>query len=443
MHRRLHHGLGSARIVFLLVLTYAAAPAWASCVAFFARVSDVAMENSRAQVVIVREFDFTTMTLQFNYRGDPDEFTLVFPVPVVLTDQDVRVVDRGLIERLDTFTAPRAVRFFRGGRRGGGTARRDGGSEDAGAPDDVVRIEAEFAAGEYQIVILSATESTGLFDWLGREGFMLPEKAVPILQHYIDQGMFFLAARVTLDPQARDDFSFLSPLQMSFATRMFSLPVLMGTINAADEQDLVVYAIARDAEVRISNYPSQRLKLGTQYQPGDWSSFNQFVDAQFESSRILAEVDPPETIRRPPPPSSPPRAVAVIEYVGPVHTANPPTTDPITWVELRMLGFRGSTFPYVTRLHLRYTSDQVPEDLIFYEFPPTFFTPNFVRLPLRGDFDLDDDVDLADFLAIDACLRGAGRFPLFSECYRFDLDQDGDIDLADLLRFQASFTGSR
>ncbi len=443
MHRRLRHDLGFARIVSLLVLTYAAAPAWAFC-GFFAGVSDVGMENSRTQTVIVREFDFTTMTLQFNYSGDPDEFTVVFPVPVVLTDQDVRVVDRGLIERLDTFTAPRAVRFFRGGRRGGGTARRDGGSEDVGAPDDVVRIEAEFAAGEYQIVILSATESTGLFDWLGREGFMLPEKAVPILQHYIDQGMFFLAARVTLDPQARDDFAFLSPLQMSFETAMFGLPVLMGTINATDEQDLVVYAIARDAEVRISNYPSQRLKLGTQYQPEDWSSFNQFVDAQFHASRTLADIpaeEVPGTLRRPPPP--PPRAVAVIEYVGPVYKGDPPTTDPITWEELRMLGYRGSTFPHITRLHMRYTPDQVPEDLIFHQVQPAFFTPNFVRLPLRGDFDLDDDVDLADYLAIDACLRGAGRFPLFWECYRFDLDQDGDVDLADLLRFQASFTGSR
>ena len=437
MHRRLHHDLGFARIAALLVFTHAAAPAWAFC-GFFAGVSDGGMENSRTQTVIVREFDFTTMTLQFNYSGDPDEFTVVFPVPVVLTDQDVRVVDRALIERLDTFTAPRAVRYYGGGCwwcSGGGTRRRGGGG-GGGELDDAVRIEAEVAAGEYQIVILSATDSTGLFDWLGGEGFVLPEKAVPILQHYIDQGMYFLAARVTLEPQARDDFAFLSPLQMSFETAMFGLPVLMGTINATDEQDLVVYVIVRDAEVRTSNYRSQRLRLGAQYQPEDWSSFNQFVDAQFVATRILAEEDPDTS-------GQPPRAVAVIEYVGPVYKGDPPTTDPITWEELRRLGYRGSTFPHITRLHLRYTPDQVPEDLMFHQVPPTFFTPNFVRLPLRGDFDLDDDVDLADFLAIDACLRGAGRFPLFSECYRFDLDQDGDIDLADLLRFQASFTGSR
>ena len=61
--------------------THAATPAWAFC-GFFAGVSDAGMENSHTQTVIVRESDFTTLTLQFNYSGDPDEFTVVFPVPV-------------------------------------------------------------------------------------------------------------------------------------------------------------------------------------------------------------------------------------------------------------------------------------------------------------------------------------------------------------------------
>ncbi len=91
MHRRFRHDSGSARIAALLVLTHAAAPAWAFC-GFFAGVSDAGMENSQTQTVIVREFDFTTMTLQFNYSGDPDEFTVVFPVPVAFSSDPVTSV---------------------------------------------------------------------------------------------------------------------------------------------------------------------------------------------------------------------------------------------------------------------------------------------------------------------------------------------------------------
>jgi len=41
--------------------------------------------------------------------------------------------------------------------------------------------------------------------------------------------------------------------------------------------------------------------------------------------------------------------------------------------------------------------------------PANFFTPNFIRLPLAGDFDRDGDVDLADYGAVEACLRVAGH----------------------------------
>jgi len=62
-----------------------------------------------------------------------------------------------------------------------------------------------------------------------------------------------------------------------------------------------------------------------------------------------------------------------------------------------------------------------------------------------GDFDLDADVDLADFLIFQQCFAGSDNPPGVG-CPTdvvSDLDYDGDVDLADFLIFQQNFTGSR
>ena len=59
----------------------------------------------------------------------------------------------------------------------------------------------------------------------------------------------------------------------------------------------------------------------------------------------------------------------------------------------------------------------------------------------RGDFDGDEDVDLADFIAFSQCF-GTAEMLGPTRCTGADFDRDGDADLADLVAFQAHFTGS-
>ena len=70
---------------------------------------------------------------------------------------------------------------------------------------------------------------------------------------------------------------------------------------------------------------------------------------------------------------------------------------------------------------------------------------NTARHPelILGDVDGDGDVDLADYLVLEACLTDPGREPFFAECHTFDFDADNDVDLSDLIAFQAAFTGAR
>ena len=61
-------------------------------------------------------------------------------------------------------------------------------------------------------------------------------------------------------------------------------------------------------------------------------------------------------------------------------------------------------------------------------------------LSAPGDCDADGDVDLADYLAFEACFTGPG-IAVAADCGCADFDSDADADLADLVAFQAVFTG--
>ncbi|MBN1490546.1 MAG: S8 family serine peptidase, partial [Phycisphaerae bacterium] len=63
------------------------------------------------------------------------------------------------------------------------------------------------------------------------------------------------------------------------------------------------------------------------------------------------------------------------------------------------------------------------------------------RTLVAADFDLDNDVDLADFAAFYACFNGPNRAPVYSSCGYADLDNDGDVDLSDFSVFSACFNG--
>ena len=81
--------------------------------------------------------------------------------------------------------------------------------------------------GEYDIVVLSAEESDDLFTWLDNEGFSVSEATADVVQEALDSGAYF-AAKVSADADIEDG-EMLSPLQFSYNTDVFGLPIRIGT----------------------------------------------------------------------------------------------------------------------------------------------------------------------------------------------------------------------
>src|SRR5262249_56196561 len=65
-----------------------------------------------------------------------------------------------------------------------------------------VTVEANYDVGEYDVSILSATESDGLVNWLTDNGYNIPTGADAVLGSYIKQKMRFFVAKVNLDRMA-------------------------------------------------------------------------------------------------------------------------------------------------------------------------------------------------------------------------------------------------
>ena len=315
---------------------------------------DAALFNRASKIIVTRQEDSTTLTLANDLVGDVTDFALLVPVPEVLSAEDVRVVAPELFTRLDAYSSPRLVSYtcddFMNDSADTGAVDQDSGG-GGGAEAEGVTVEASFSEGEYDIVILSATESGALLTWLDTNGYAVSETAGELLQEYIDAGAYFFAAKVSLSALP-EEATFLSPLQLRYSDPVFSLPVRLGTANAEDEQDLILFVMGDEGQTHISNYPQAQVEDECLFDEAAYESFGAFYDGRFVTA--LDELGRE-------------RASWVLEYSWDPGSCDPCSGEPLDTEVIEELGWVGdwgsATF---TRLHMRYGPGAVDQDLVLY-----------------------------------------------------------------------------
>jgi hypothetical protein len=455
---------------------------------FFVNGSNKAMFADATQVVLMRDGTRTVLSMKNDYRGPLEDFAMVVPVPVVLKDTDVRVLDKRLFDRIDSLGSPRLVEYWEqnpcppeypeydmrpmskgkygtvglGAGGGGlksassaakGAARmdederkavppilayvnadpptltagietqvtwtisyatqpypeprctidngvgnmRDGmtkalkldatteltvtctnsaGSSSKKVKITVVKVEAQFDVAEYKIVILSATESTGLDNWLKLNNYKVPKGAEPLLRPYVEGGSKFFVAKV--DPakvQMVDGRGMLSPLRVQYDSEEFTLPIRLGLANSPGKQDLIVNIVSPDKRFEVANYKNVFIPTNIDVKSSVKTRFPEFYAALFDAT-VAAN----------------PRAV-VTEYAwtaramsggggrgrgrSPVGVKcdpcppNIPTDTDILQLGGDVLGGKVQQGAYVlTRLHARYGKNDMKDDLRFREAKP-------------------------------------------------------------------------
>jgi len=373
--------VSAAALLCAVAIVLTRAPAATFC-GFYVGKADTGLYNHASQVVYVRHEGRNVISIMNDYQGEPAEFALVVPVPVVLQKQQIHIGDRDLFARLDAYSSPRLVEYYDPDPcarlmedRNAPMALAGAAASSAKVREEKslgVTIEAQYTVGEYDIVILSATQSDGLETWLQLNGYKVPLGASRALRPYIRQNMKFFVAKVNLKEHQRTGLAYLRPLQFAFDSARFMLPIRLGMVNAQGPQDLVIYLLTQSGRVETTNYRTEKVPTGMdlpEYIRGDFGGFYKALFA-----RQVNQYDM--------------RAVFT-EYVWDMGWCDPCAAPPLSNDELRQLGvfwlgdnppqtgrYRPMPVPMpfqqplpviLTRLHLRYSAATFPEDLTFQE----------------------------------------------------------------------------
>ena len=366
-------------------------PALAFC-GFYVAKADGSLYNTSSKVVFVRDRGRSTITMSSDYRGSAKDFALIIPTPKVLKRDDIRTVDAKIVSHLDNYSAPRLVEYFDYDPCPKGVRLIEAPviMEETGSrfsfprkqkpiyhrPDPLgVKIKAQYAVGTYDILILKADQSDGLVTFLTNEGYKLPDGAGEVLGHYIKGGMKFFVAKVNLDRHSASKAKDLPPLQISFRSRNFMLPIQLGKLNSSGTQDALFFMLTRKGRVEPANYRTHELPSDINVPIFVEQIFGQFYTSIFK--KLLGSY-----------------GGIVMEYAWDMQWCDPCAADPLSRSELQDLGvswLKSGDNPardvYITRLHAQYSKGQMSKDIMFRE---TKNRENFqgryvLNRPFKGD----------------------------------------------------------
>lgn len=378
---------------------------------FYVSKADGTLKNKTSQVILVRDGNRNVITMYNDFQGDFKDFAMVVPVPVVLQKKDIKVVDQQIFNTLNDYSKPRLVEYYDqnpcqinyetavSGKvpgvamnevivRGYGTQRKE----------STVKIEAKYLVGEYDILILSAKESTGLRDWLNENGYKIPAGADEVLEPYIKSNLKFFVVKVNEKEKKKLPENFLRPIQISFNSPKFMLPIRLGMANADGDQDLLIYAFTKTGRVECTNYRTVSLPTGNNIPLFVQNNFGNFYSNLFQHQW-----------------SKEGKSVAMLEYAWDVSPKNYVKCDPcvatapstqdlvqagVWWINHNWNDYSDIENDedydyydkvYFTRLHVRYNRSSFPQDLMFQITPnkENFQARYVITHPAEGDLNCE------------------------------------------------------
>ena len=396
---------GTAIIILATMITNEAA---AFC-GFYVSKADGTLKNKTSQVILVRDGNRNVITMYNDFRGNLKDFAMVVPVPVVLKKEDIKVVNQSIFTTLNEYSKPRLVEYYDQNPcsermydevavtalAGNSSGIRVRGSAKL-KEEEKVKIEAKYLVGEYDILILSAKESTALKTWLDDNGYKIPAGADEVLEPYIKSNLKFFVVKVNEAEKKKLPGDFLRPIQISFSSPKFMLPIRLGMANADGDQDMIVYAFTKKGRIETTNYRTVTLPTGKNIPLFVKNNFANFYANLFQNQW-----------------SKEGKALAMLEYAWDVSPKNFVKCDPcvatapsaqdlvqagVWWLNRDWTNYDDvygeddySDNVYFTRLHVRYNRKSFPQDLMFQVTPNTdnYQARYVITHPATGDFNCE------------------------------------------------------
>lgn len=381
----------------LLILLFQHNSSMAFC-GFYVSKAGSGLWNNKSEVILVRNGEQTTITMNSDFKGDVKDFAMVVPVPTLIKRENIKIVPNSLFQKLDDYSAPRLSAYYDSNPCEPAVleemvpmmvnASAEISEKTVSKRENKklgVTIEAQYDVEEYNIIILSAKESNGLKIWLTSNGYKIPERAEHVLEPYIKSNMKFFVVKVNLNKvpgYKQGETIELRPIQITFNSHKFMLPLRLGMANSTGEQDMIVYAFSPAGRIESINYQTRKIPSNLEIPLFIQHHFETFYSSLFEKEHRLQY-----------------RNSVFLEYAWDVTPnfgikCDPCVGDPPMTAELMQAGVNwaqnrtnAGLNVYFTRLHVRYGLDYFPQDLLFQETSnrENFQARYVIHHPATGD----------------------------------------------------------
>ncbi len=184
---------------------------------------------------------------QIRYSGRPEDFSWVLPVQ---GDARVELADAAFFDLLGQVTAPTVTAPAQSCPSSGrGLFASDATSsrfENGGV--EVIRTE---VVGPYQTVTLRSTDADALSTWLRANSYVIPSSIEPVIRHYTDLRMDFIALRL----RPMEGIQAMQPIRVRFATPSPVLPLRMVSAGIADKVGISLF-VFMEGRSEAMNFPN-------------------------------------------------------------------------------------------------------------------------------------------------------------------------------------------
>lgn len=209
--------------------------AWA-CGGFFCN-NNAPVDQTAEEIAFVVDEDQQQVTahIKIMYEGPAEEFSWIVPVKAEPT---LSVGTDALFDQLSLNLVPwyqRQVDFGECPVTMSSASSVDNGGYSSSS--GTVQVVSKGTVGPYDTVVLTASDTQTLVDWLTEHNFDVPAGTDAVLQPYLASGAHFVALRLSKDKDTGD----LAPLVMTYEGTRASIPIQLTALAAQPDMRLRVY----------------------------------------------------------------------------------------------------------------------------------------------------------------------------------------------------------
>jgi MYXO-CTERM domain-containing protein len=245
-----------------------------ACGGCFAPNDSVTVVTSHRMAVSISTTQ-TTLWDQIEYAGDPEDFVWVLPIQGEVL---VELADNAFFEALSGVTTVNLQGTFpplrtrcpdpcAGSFRGSPSSAADAGT--AADSSTSVTVYGEAVVGPYETVTIGSEDPTALITWLQDNGYAVPDETLPMIAHYVEEGLNFSVLR--LSPNA--GVNQMQPVRVTTPGMMPVFPLRMVGAGVQDSVGLDLYIIA-EGRYGAANFDVLEVDRSRLAYDWDTSSFN-------------------------------------------------------------------------------------------------------------------------------------------------------------------------